>query len=248
MKEQIHNILKEYSKLDFSNLSTSPSQFSSQTWFEIANKILQSINIEDLYIEPKIDIIAKLKFYREQKNKKKLGYQLQSLPPNIYLNEKYIEKICKNIKLFSFNSYYPTLIIKLIDNNILSINNMEYYTIFKYIFSNKEYFKNKESYIVAKVFINYFYGILGSDKITQIYSKNFENFEKYKYLITNYIKNYLKNDLIYFDTDCFYYFDKNYKFNFEIPHEIENVKDFIIFRKKKYIELIDNNLHYHGFK
>ena len=135
MEEQIHNILKEYSKLDFSNLSTSPSQFSSKTWFEIANKILQSVNVKDLYIEPNIDIIAKLKFYREQKNLKKSGYQLETFP-NIYLNEKYIEKICKNIKLFTFNSYYPTLIIKLVDNNILSINNMDYYTIFKYMHLN----------------------------------------------------------------------------------------------------------------
>ena len=102
MEEQIHNILKEYSKLDFSNLSTSPSQFSSKTWFEIANKILQSVNVKDLYIEPNIDIIAKLKFYREQKNLKKSGYQLETFP-NIYLNEKYIEKICKIIKLFTFN-------------------------------------------------------------------------------------------------------------------------------------------------
>ena len=125
---------------------------------------------------------------------------------------------------------------------------MDYYTIFKYIFSNIKYFKNKESYMVAKIFINYFYGILVSSKITQIHSENFENFEKYIYLITNYIKNYLKDDLIYFNTDCFYYFDKNYKFNLEIPHEIENVNEFIIFRKNKYIELIDNNLHYRGFK
>jgi hypothetical protein len=135
----------------------------------------------------------------------------------------------------------------LIDNNILKLDK-NYYTVFKYLYKNRvEFKKNMDSYIVVKMFINYFYGILTNKKENKLNCENMFNFEYYKLFLYNKIKKQLQNDLIYIDTDTFYY-KGDYDFNFDIPYEIENVKEFIIFKKKKYISKINNETEYHGFK
>jgi len=233
MKDKIYNILKEYCIAH--NIIPEKRELKRQNWFEIANNILKEININDLYIEPIINDIDKIKFLRNKKTSKFFN-------SNVELNTKYQESVCKNIKTLTFYSLYPTLIIKLVDNNIMKIENVNHYTLFKYLFINRAYFKNTDMYYIIKIFTNYFYGIYYSDK-------TFENFNMYRSFLYQSFKNLLKDNLIYYDTDTVYYFDDNYTFNYDLPYEIEELKEFIIFRKKKCIEIDNNNnIKYKGFR
>lgn len=239
MNEKINDILREY-QIEPCGKVELQEKFNSKIWFEIADKILKSIKLEDLIIKPIDDSVTKLKFYRQ---KHLIDF---SESERIYLNSKYTEKVCQNIKSLTFSSFYPILLIKLIDNHIITLDNEKYYIVFKYLYTNKSQFKNTNNYFIVKIFINYFYGILSSDKITKLNSKNFENFDIYQFIIYDEIKNKLKNDLIYLDTDTFYYFG-DYDWSFDIPYKIENVDQLLIFRKKKYFEVINGTPHYHGF-
>lgn len=250
--EKITSILDEYYN------SNSVIESNITNWFKIADKILENIDIKDLYIENDSDSVLKLKFYRD----KKLQYNQRDIlnmlntswrHGNVYLNENYKEKVCTNIKMIEFNSMYATLLIKLIDNDIITLKNKKYYTFFKFMVINRVKFKkNLGSYYICKMLINFFFGLLTYEyshtEHEKIGCRNFENFEIYKHLLYINIKNQLKNDLIYLDTDQFFYIDNNYTFNFDIPYEIENIDEFIIFRKKKYIKIINRQTHYEGFK
>lgn len=237
MIEKLNEILNEYKYLE-----KDIRKVNSDLWFKILDKIISNINISDYYIEPNPNNIEKIKILRNSNLNKNITRS------NIYLNDNYIEKNIKNIKKFSFISLYPTLIIKLIDNNIIKINRNDYYTIFKYLVNNRNYFKNKSSYVIVKIIINYFYGILVSKKQNKIILQNFEEFDNYKYHMYDNIKTILKDDLIYLDTDQFYYIDNNYNIDFNIPYEIEDVSSFKIYRPKKYIEVIDNIITHKGFR
>jgi len=242
MNEKIYNILKEY----YIKNNLTPTSGVSKTkslqdvWFEISDDIFKKIDMNDLCIESSVNEVEVLKFYKDNN---------KDISSNIYLNEFYKEKICRNIKCLTFYSFYPALIVKLVDNNIISINNMNYYLLFKYLYVNRKHFKNTDVYVIVKIMINTFYGLLVSDKITKINSHNIYNFDKYKSLMLDDIKLKLKTDLIYFDTDKFYYIDNNYNFDYDIPFEIEDIKEFLIFRMKKYITVNENGIiSYHGFK
>jgi hypothetical protein len=241
--EKITSILEEYYK----NLDE-PKKITIPKWFDIAEEILKNIDINDLYIEDKSISILKLKFYRD----KKLQYNQKELSNtywnhgNVYLNDSYKEKICTNVKMLEFNSMYPTLLIRLIDNDIIKLKNKKNYTVFKFLFTNRIKFKqNIESYYIVKYFINFYYGVISHDSYI---CENFENFEIYKHLLYINIKNKLKNDLIYLDTDEFFYIDNNYTFEFGIPYEIKSVNSFIPFQKKKYIYYESNQIYFRGFK
>lgn len=255
MNEKIDNILSEYYEIVVENLNSVKFTPMTKIWFEMADKIINQINIEDLYIPVIPNDIETLKFFRKRKLDDKSNNELSAneipnnISENVYLNTLYYEKVCLNIKLLTFNSLYPTILIKLIDNNIIKMENNNYYTIFKYLYVNRTKFKTSNNYIVVKLFINYFYGILAGDErhYNKINCKNFHHFDYYKYLLYNTIKKQLNDDLIYFDTDVIYY-KGDHQFNFGIPFEIEDVQEFLIFRKKKYIEKIDNVTRFHGFK
>lgn len=252
--EKISDIFQEYYKI----LNVNPKKSITITeWFRIADEILKKIDIKELYIKLDDSVsIPKLKFFRD----KKLQYNQKELlntswkHGNIYLNENYKEKVCTNIKMIEFNSMYPMLLMKLIDNDIITLNDKKYYTIFKFFLINRIKFKqNLQSNFLSKSFINFFYGILSyesacvSEQNKRIDCINFKNFEIYKHLLYLSIKNQLQNNLIYLDTDQFYYIDDNYTFNFDIPYEIENIDEFILFGKKKFIKIINKNTYYEGF-
>ena len=248
--EKITSILEEY-------YTNSKIESNTSTWFKIADKILENVDIKDLYIEDDSISILKLKFYRD----KKLQYNQKELlntswnHGNVYLNDSYKEKICTNVKMIVFNSMYPSLLIKLIDNGIITLKIKKYYTFFKFIVRNRVKFKNNlGSNYLCKYLINFFFGILTyeyscvSTQHERIGCRNFENFEIYKHLLYINIKNKLQNDLIYLDTDEFFYIDNNYNFNFDIPYEIKNLNSFIPFQKKKYIYFENSQTYYRGFK
>jgi len=242
MNEKIYNILKEY----YIKNNLTPTSGVSKTkslqdvWFEISDDIFKKIDMNDLCIESSVNEVEVLKFYKDNN---------KDISSNIYLNEFYKEKICRNIKCLTFYYFYTDLIFKLVDNNIIYINNINYYLLFKYLYVNRKHFKNTDVYVIVKIMINTFYGLLVSDKITKINSHNIYNFDKYKSLMLDDIKLKLKTDLIYFDTDKFYYIDNNYNFDYDIPFEIEDIKEFLIFRMKKYITVNENGIiSYHGFK
>jgi len=242
MNEKIYNILKEYYTKNNLTPTSGISKVKSlqEVWFEISDDILKNIDINDLFIESYINEVEVLKY---SKNTHK------EVSSNVYLNDFYKEKICKNIKCLTFYSFYPALLVKLVDNNIIDINNMNYYLIFKYFFVNRKYFKNTEVYYIVRMLITTFYGILISDKTKIINSDNIYHFDKYKSLMFDDIKLKLKKDLIYLDTDEFYYVDNSYKFDYDISFEIENIKEFLIFKMKKYITVNEDNItSYHGFK
>jgi hypothetical protein len=242
MNEKIFNILKEYyTRNDLLKTSGISNKKTIQdAWFEISDDILKNIDINELYIESTINEVEVLKYTKNNHSE---------LTKNVHLNDFYTEKICRNIKCLTFYSFYPALLVKLIDNNIININNMNYYYVFKYLYVNRKYFKNTDVYNIVKVFINAFYGILSSNKIKNINSDNFYHFDKYKSIMFDDIKNKLNKDLIYLDTDHFYYVDNNYLFEYDIPFEIENIKEFLIFGVKKYITVNENDIiSYHGFR
>jgi hypothetical protein len=256
MNEKINNILSEYSEIVKEKLKirmSDPESSMVKIWFEIADKIIDQVNIEDLYIDINPNDIETLKFFREKKLDNRSNSEIVSdyLAENVYLNDFYAEKVCLNIKKLSFYSLYPTILIKLVDNNIIKMDK-NYYTVFKYFVKNRGKFReNMDNYIVVRMFINYFYGIIYGDTkyktIKKLNCENFHNFEYYKFFLYNNIKKQLNNDLIYFDIDEFYY-KGDHQFNFDIPYEIENVDEFVIFKKKKYIEKITNTNKYRGFK
>ena len=236
MKDKIYNILKEYCTSH--NISSEKIELTKQNWFEIADNILKKIDIKDLYIEPIINDIEKIKILRLSKN----NQNLKTLNPNVNVNANYTEKICTDIKTLTFYSLYPSIIIKLVDYNALKIKDVNYYTLFKYLFVKIVDFKNTDMYRLVKSMINYYYGIFYNN-IT------FKNFDIYKHHLYESIINNLEDNLIYYDTDTFYYFDDNYTFNYDLPYEIEELKEFIVFRKKKTIEIdYNHNIKYKGFR
>jgi len=214
MNKKIYNILKEY-------IEKNPS---STMWFEIANKILDSVSSEDLYIKPKIDEIAKLKFYRLKK------LELLQHQSNCELNSKYKEIHLKNIKKLELNSFYPNILEFLFDNKINTLNSnlYKYYIIFKYFKNNRIDYKKycvdnpKEiniSYVI-NIMINMFYGILFNPNYDLYYKENLKNFNNYKFILIKNIKNELLDDLIYYDTDIFFY-KGEHNLKLKIPHEIK---------------------------
>lgn len=242
MNKKIYDILKEYYTRN--NLTPTSGLNKPKTlqdiWVEISDDILKNVGVNELYIESTINEVEVLKYLKNSNT---------DLLPNVYLNDYYKEKICRNIKSLTFYSFYPALLVKLVDNNIIHINNMNYYMVFKYLYINRKWFKNTDVYHIVRSLINTFYGMLISDKIKTISSDDFYHFDKYKSLMFHDIKNKLNNDLIYIDTDKIYYIDNNYEFEYNIPFEIENTKEFLIFRAKKYIEVNENNSTlFHGFK
>lgn len=256
MKEKITNILKEYYQSLKSNNKVSISNkinFQSEHWFEIADKILENTDILSLYPDntnsnsEKINLI-KIRFCR-LKSKKYLNYNIdnifEKIKNGLYINNKYKENICLNVKKFNFISLYPNIIEILIDNDILNINNKNYYFVFKYFKNNKNEYIDSECKYIINCIINYFFGILNHKSL---YSSNFENFFIYRDIIYNQIKDKLKNDLIYLDTDMFFFYDNNYNFNFKLQYYIDDVQELIVFRNKKYIEKCDNIINYHGFR
>jgi len=253
MNEKINNILSEYSEIVAEFRTATKFSPMIGIWFEIADKIINQVNIEDLYIPVITNDIETLKYYREKKldNRSTMELVDDYISNNVYINETYTEKVCLDIKRLTFNSLYPLILIKLIDNNIIKMDN-NYYTVFKYLYKNRIKFKeNMNNYLVVKMFINYFYGIISNeekkDHNKKLNCENFYHFNYFKFFLYNTIKTQLNDDLIYLDTDMFYY-KGEHQFNFDIPHEIENVQEFLIFRKKKYIEKINNITGYHGFK
>lgn len=247
MNEKINNILNEYlSKIKNFDKSFS-NYFNINTWFEIVDKILNTVNINDLNIEPIIHPIDKLKLLRYKKSNSNWNYG------NIFLNEKYKNKICTNVKKITFYSLYPNLIIRLADNNIINFNNNKYYIVFKYLFNNRSKFKEYNSYIMVKIMINYFYGILvcenspSYNKKKLVNCQKFENFDIYKYGIYGNILEKLGDNLIYLDTDEFFY-KGDYEFNFNLSFEIENIQQLLIFQNKKYVEVSKNGTKFIGFK
>jgi len=208
------------------------------------NSHIKTINIKELYIKPEINDVELLKILRN----KKITKINEDEKSNIYIDVNYLDKDLKNIKKFSFNSFYPTLLIKLIDNKILNISNINYFIFFKYMFNIKEQTKNTDLYHITKLIINYFYGILRNYFKNKLNSNNFEEFDNFKYFIYKNIKNKLKDNLIYLDTDCFYYIDNDVELNFNIPFEIEHIEAFKIFRSKKYIEVKNGIISHKGLR
>lgn len=271
MNEKINNILSEYSKVvvlhtkkinnlpQYTEITLSdieklknPNKFSSMSkiWFDIADKIIDQVDIKDLYIDVNKNDVESLKFFREKSLDNRSTSEMVSdyISGNVYMNDLYADKVCLNIKSLMFTSFYPHILIKLVDNDILKMNE-KYYTVFKYIFTKRNELENR---IVTKMFINYFYGIISGEsrpdqKNNKINCGKLFNFEYYKLFLYNKIKAQLKNDLIYLDVDKFYY-KGDHQFNFDLPYEIENVDEFVIFKKKKFIEKINNNTKYKGFK
>jgi hypothetical protein len=245
MIEKINDILSEYLEKikDFKNIS----YFNINTWFEIVDKISYEININDLNIEPIIHPIDKLKLLRYKQSNNIWNYG------NIYLNDKYQNKICTNVKKITFYSLYPNLIIRLADNDIIKFNNNKYYLFFKYLYTNRAKFKEYNTYIMVKIMINYFYGILSGESLQYfkneklINCQNFENFDIYKYGIYGNILNKLGDNLIYLDTDEFYY-KGDYEFNFNLLFEIEDIDQLLIFQKKRYVEICNGTTKIKGFK
>lgn len=247
MIEKINDILNEYlSKIGDFNKSFN-NYFKINTWFEIADKILNTVNINDLNIEPYIHPIDKLKLLRYKHTANDWNYG------NVYLNDYYQNKICTNIKKLTFYSLYPNLIIRLADNDIINFNNNEYYLLFKYLYHNRSKFKEYNTYIMVKIMINYFYGILSGESLQYfkneklINCQNFENFDIYKYGIYGNILNKLGDNLIYLDTDEFYY-KGDYEFNFNLLFEIEDIDQLLIFQKKRYVEICNGTTKIKGFK
>ncbi len=247
MNEKINNILEEYyTKIGDFNTHLNKF-FNINIWFEIADKILANVNINDLIIEPNIHPIDKLKLLRYKHTANDWNYG------NVFLNDFYQNKICENIKKLTFYSLYPNLIVRLADNDIINFNNNEYYLLFKYLYHNRAKFKEYNTYILVKILINYFYGIVSGESSPTYYRKklinckNFENFDIYKYGIYGNILNKLGDNLIYLDTDQFYY-KGEHEFNLNLTFEIDNIDKFIIFQKKKYVEISGEGTKIKGFK
>ena len=128
MNKKIYDILKEYYTRNnlTSTSGLSKTKTLQDTWFEISDDIFKNVYINKLYIESTIDEVEVLKYIKNRNTE---------LLSNVYLNDFYKEKICKNIKSLTFYSFYPALLVKLVDNNIIHIKNMNYYLLFKYLYS-----------------------------------------------------------------------------------------------------------------
>lgn len=152
------------------------------------------------------------------------------------LTDKYIKKFIEDVYEVYIDASYPQRIDKLIRTNKLWFSDKKlkfiYHILYKYV---------KQS-TLRKLFINYTYGIMVSNK-SKIYSNLDLRIE-----VSDYYNKLFKNiseqiDYIYIDTDTFYVKESEIEkiMNLFLDNEITEYNsdgpyDYIFFRKKTYIK------------
>jgi len=184
----------------------------------------------------------------------------------IYYKESYQGSV---VELNNNNSHYKDIIklsydkifINVMDNifneikyDQSDINLFDLKSVFKYVYNYYLSIKNEGGTIDTCVnnWLNYTWGMLRTYNILNI-DLSLIVINKVRD-ISNLIIKIFNNDIIYFDTDTIWLkrlspelLQFNHNNNLRIM-KIENIKNFIILSKKKYIEIYDNNFLIKGIR
>jgi hypothetical protein len=190
----------------------------------------------------KIDTILGDKSLIEGKGKKPVYFPLERKESAyIELFDNIKEKKVLDVLRITFNSLYPNIIIQLCEEGSIEMNPI--LEVFYHIYKNYQKIKlvlSENGRQCLKLYINYSFGKLpkeNRDLVTgrgHLIVQHFSKYEEWLYSDTDQI--YIKNSLG---------LEKKIKQEMgllDIPYEIEYLKEFIIFAKKKYVSIDSQGL------
>lgn len=184
-------------------------------------------------------MLSLFEFPDQQPIQATFGTNLVAQSPLLHLEIDKAERLIENVYQLTFISFYPNIIISL----NLDLPEMKAY---RFVVENRNALKSKmtkRGYLVMKLWINYYYGMLG--KNSRHYS---ERVTGSGYEILNKLIIALGDDLIYADVDTVFFTNsknlnnhsklnsiKPYVDHIGLPYQIEYHEGAIFFGKKKYI-------------
>jgi DNA polymerase elongation subunit (family B) len=177
----------------------------------------------------------------------------------IVANDRYLFKKVYSVYKFEFVSIYPSIIIKQWKNGMLQFNHELMGYIFYTVFNKRGDIKKIDThiYLIAKVWINYFFGIVHSNKnnissnipislVTEISRE----------ILSTFYEKFSKNTL-YCDTDSIYAFPESlemlsdmvkYLDDTDYDYDTNNVDWLLVMAKKRYMEFSDGVLRMKGIQ
>lgn len=162
-----------------------------------------------------------------------------------YINERYKNKIIKNVISIEFDNFYGQILNEKLDSYYFNYENFpevwrDMYNL--YLVSNN----GDELSLIVKKWVNYTYGLLGSGLVISSDYNILDDVISESRRILNNLLNNFKDEIIYIDTDRV-----KFKFNKKLMDTVDNIHynktisyidNFLLIGKKRYMEYSDNNI------